>query len=408
MIETLLIILALIIGILAGTITGLIPGLHVNMLAIFLISISATLLTYFSPLTLVIFIVAMSITHTFLDFIPSIFLGAPDEDTGLSILPGHEMLNQGKGHNAVIFSLIGSCLGIIIILISAPLIIFLLPKIYSAIKAGMFLILLTASIYLILRERKSKLLALFIFILSGFLGISTFSLSLNNSLLPLLTGLFGASSLITSMIKIKRIPKQKIEKIKKILKKNLRLKEITDIGVASILSAPLCTFLPSLGSNQAAIIGSDILKEKNKKQFLILLGSINTIVAGLAIVTFYSINETRTGTTIAINKILENISTTNLFIILGAIILAGTASVFLTIKISQFFAKRISKLNYRLLSTSILILLSTFVLIFSGGIGLLIFLTATATGLIAILTGIRRTHLLGSLMIPTILLYWPF
>ena len=86
------IILAFFLGILAGTFTGLIPGIHINLVAIILLSFSAFLLTYFSPIILVVFIVAMAITHTFIDYLPSIFLGAPDEDTVLSILPGHEML----------------------------------------------------------------------------------------------------------------------------------------------------------------------------------------------------------------------------------------------------------------------------------------------------------------------------
>ena len=82
-------ILAFFIGILAGIFTGLFPGIHVNLVSVFLISISPSLLKYTSPISLAIFIVSMSITHSFLDFIPSIFLGAPDEDSFLSILPGH-------------------------------------------------------------------------------------------------------------------------------------------------------------------------------------------------------------------------------------------------------------------------------------------------------------------------------
>ena len=58
----------------------------------------------------------------------------------------------------------------------------------------MFLILITASIYLIIKEKKSKLFSLLIFILAGFLGFSTLILPIKNSLLPLLTGLFGSSS----------------------------------------------------------------------------------------------------------------------------------------------------------------------------------------------------------------------
>ena len=92
------IILAITIGILLGCITGLVPGVHINMVAVVTFSLSPILLTYTSPLILAIVIISMSITHTFLDSLPSIFLGAPDEDHALSVLPGHRLLLQGQGY----------------------------------------------------------------------------------------------------------------------------------------------------------------------------------------------------------------------------------------------------------------------------------------------------------------------
>jgi len=53
------------------------------------------LMTYFDPVVLVVFIIAMSVTHTFLDALPAIFLGAPDADQVLNVLPGHRLLLQG-------------------------------------------------------------------------------------------------------------------------------------------------------------------------------------------------------------------------------------------------------------------------------------------------------------------------
>ena len=52
----------------------------------------------FIPLLLAMTIVAMSIAHTFLDFIPSTFLGAPECETALSVLPAQGMLLEGSGY----------------------------------------------------------------------------------------------------------------------------------------------------------------------------------------------------------------------------------------------------------------------------------------------------------------------
>jgi len=395
------IIIALAIGIIAGTITGLAPGIHVNLVSAFLLAI--TPLLALQPLVLVVFIVAMTTTHTFVDFIPSIFLGSPDESTGLAILPGHELLLKGKGYEAVILTLYGSTLGILLILLLTPIFIFVLPKIYLYLKIIMFFILLLTQIYLLIREKSS--LALLVFLLSGFLGLATLNLSMKQSLLPLLTGLFGASSLITSISKKQKLPKQKVYSFKKI---KINKKELIKPGIAAFLSAPLCSFLPALGSNQAAVIGSDIVESTSRREFLILLGAINTIVAGLSFVALYSIQEARTGTAVAVNKLVENLSVSNLILILVAILVSGFFAFFLTIAISKFFARKISLINYNKLSFFILLILSLIVLIFSGFLGFLVFLVAAATGLTAILLGVRRTNLMGSLMLPAILLYLPF
>lgn len=67
------ILLAILIGSSFGIITGLTPGVHINLVAALLLMISPLLLNYFSPFFLAAVIVAMSIVHTFLDFIPSCF-----------------------------------------------------------------------------------------------------------------------------------------------------------------------------------------------------------------------------------------------------------------------------------------------------------------------------------------------
>ena len=111
------IILAIILGSVAGTITGITPGVHINLVAIILLSISPFLLNYTTPIILVIFIVAMSVIHTFTNTIPAIYLGAPEEGTSLSVLPGHRMLIDGKGYEAVTLTIIGSLLGLVAIIL---------------------------------------------------------------------------------------------------------------------------------------------------------------------------------------------------------------------------------------------------------------------------------------------------
>ena len=388
-------ILAILAGLILGIVCGLIPGLHINLILPFLIPGFIP----FSSLSIILFLATITIVYTFVSFIPSIFLGCPDEDTSLAILPGHELLNQGKGHEAVLLASYGCLGGLLIILISLPIFVFILPWLFYYLKFIMFFVLVLASSYLIFREQH-KILGLFIFLLAGFLGLATLNLDLKQSLLPLLSGLFGSSSLITSIIKKQKIPKQSLEV-------NISKKELIYPSLASFLVAPLCSLLPSLGAGQAAILGSDIIEEKSRRKFLILLGSLNTAISGLAFVALYSISKARTGSTAILQQSLETFSFNQLLIILATIFILGIVSFFLTKRISKFYALNINKFNYQKISLLVLIFLSIIILIFSGFLGFLVFVISTATGLVAILLNSRRTNLMGSLMLPSILLYLP-
>jgi putative membrane protein len=402
----LMLILGTILGILAGVITGLIPGIHINLIAILLLGASAFFLSHISPLVLAVFIAAMAITHTFLDYLPSIFLGAPDEDTALSILPGHEMLVKGRAYEAVILTLYGSAAAIILSMLLLPTFIYLLPLIYNSMtKAVPFmipLILLIASAFLFYFEKKSKLWAIIIFILAGLLGIASLNLNVKEPLLPMLTGLFGASALITSIIKKQKIPKQKIFKLKHI---KINKKSIFRSLLASLIASPLVSFLPGLGPGQAAVIGSEVTGDLDRKEFLILLGAINTMVMTLSFITLYAINKPRTGAAVAMSKILTAITLSNLAIILLVIFVSGIIAFFLTIFLAKIFSKNITRVKYHKISLAMLILLFVLVAIFSGWLGIIIFITSTFLGLTCVLLGIRRIHLMGCLLVVSIIHY---
>ena len=392
------IFLALTAGLVAGTITGLIPGVHVNLIALMLFASSAFFLQYTTPLVLVVFVVSMAITHTFLDFIPSCFLGAPDADTALSILPGHHLLLKGRGYEAVRLTLIGSFAALLLIIVIAPLFVLFLPKIYPFFKQYMAFILIAASLFLILKERKSKIWAFILFMLAGCLGIASLNMPLlKQPLFPLLTGLFGASLLVVSITRNVRLPEQKITSAE------IKKKEVSKALGASLIASPLVSFLPGLGPGQAAVIGSEISGRLSRKGFLVLLGAINTLVMGLSFVALYAIGKPRTGAAVVTSKLLEMFTIKHLLLLLVVALVAGSIAVFLTIAFAKIFAKNIAKINYKRICMGILTFLALMTIFLSGWLGLLVLIVATAVGLVACFKGIRRMHLMGCLLLPVIL-----
>jgi putative membrane protein len=393
------IIIAIFLGLLAGTLTGLIPGIHVNLVAIILLSFLTTL-TQIPFIALAVFITSLAITHTFLDFIPSVFLGAPEEDTFLSILPGHQMLKQGKAHEAIILTLYGSISGVLIILLFTPIFIFLIPLIFNSASFFLPFILIFLSLYLTLRE-KNPILSITVFILAGFLGFSALNLPVKEPLLPLLTGLFGSSAIIISLKNKIKINKQSLLPVRKI---KIPKKDFFRATIGSIISAPLCSFLPGIGAGHAAVIGSEFFQQ-SRRGFLVLVGGINTIVMGLSFITLYTLGKTRTGAAVAVSEILQDFTLQNLTILIITIVLSGILAFIIAIRVSALFSKYITKINYQILSYSILTTLLIITIIFSNPLGLVVFITSSALGIFTILSGARRINLMGVLLIPTIIFY---
>mgnify|MGYP001568652675 CR=1 FL=1 len=394
-------IIALICGVSAGTLTGILPGIHINLIGSILISASVGTLINISPIYLIVFIVAMSVVHTFIDFIPSIYLGAPQDGTELSILPGHELLKKGKAHEAVLITLLGSLIAIFLICFLSPLLIFTIPKLNSLIKPIIPFLLITISVFLVFQEKNKIFSALIVFLLAGILGLITLNLELKEPLLPLLTGLFGASSLIISIKQKTQIPKQKISTIKEI---RLTKKDIISSGILSTFFSSVLGFLPAIGSGQIAVISSTF-KKINNKQFLFSLGLINPFMMILSFLTIYTIGKGRTGSAVFIGEILGKISIEQIILILFVSLISGVIAFIIGIKLSKLFAKNIGKINYSKVSIFVLFFLLIIVTIFSGFLGTIIFIISTATGIYCIQSTVRRIQMMGCLLLPTIFLY---
>jgi TctA family transporter len=163
------VILFTLIGTGFGIITGLIPGIHVNNVALMVLALQATLIALamtfigaFNPsafeLAIIIsaLIIGCLVTHTFLDIIPSVYLGAPDADTALSVLPGHRLMLAGRGYEAIKCSALGSFGSVLVALVALiPARLLMGSPIYAYEKMWPFIpfILITIVTLLILNER---------------------------------------------------------------------------------------------------------------------------------------------------------------------------------------------------------------------------------------------------------------
>lgn len=386
----------LFLGIGLGILTGLLPGLHPNTVFVLVLSLAA-FLSGFPALYTIVFIVALSVSNVFLDFIPSILFGAPDPDSCLSVLPGHQMLMDGRGYEAVFLSAMGGLGAVLLTLLTLPVLLFSIPFIYSQIYPFIHVLLILVIGWMVWTERGlGKLWAALIFLFTGVFGVITLNTLSDFALFPSLTGLFGFSGLIVSFYGKSKLPQQR-----KTSRLHGSMAKGTIIGWTAGMLAGL---LPGIGTSQAGMVAGQTFRAKTK-DFLTALGGINAANIIFTLVAFYTLGKTRSGAVSAIAQLTPSLSMNELLLLMFTSLLAAFISVILVLKIAGLVITRIHSISYRKMNLSIIILLAVMVFVLAGPVGLLISFAGTLIGILAIKIGIKRSHMMGFLIFPTILYF---
>lgn len=388
------ILLAILLGVTAGTFTGLIPGIHVNLIATIALTFSSKLLSIMSPFQIACFIISMSVTHSFVDSVPSTYLGAPDPSKALMALPAHKMLLKGNAYEAIRLTVIGSTGALILAIILAPIMLLILRS-YDFLNQYMFYILITTSAFIILRDKR-RFKNLTFYLLSGSLGLIALNTPIiKNPLYPMLSGLFGTSILITCLADKVNIPKQ-TKNFEKIKNKGKAL-------FGGFLAGAATSFMPGLGSSQGAAIAQSVLRNLSEKGFLIVIGGINTANFVLSIVTYYSITRARNGSIIAVSTLINTFSIPLVIAFISVAIISASLSILITLNVSSGFSWIIQKINYQKLVISVIIFVSLTLILMTGISEIILYITSTALGIFATKAGVAKNHLMGCILLPVTL-----
>ena len=387
---------SMLLGIAFGTATGLIPGIHPNTVFLVMVSGALGIAGLFPVEVSLVFIISLAVSNTFTDFIPSIIFGAPDPSSALSVLPGHRMLSEGRGHEAIMLTVIGGLSVGMLTTLTLPVIIYVIPWAYSQISPHLHWLLMIVVAWTGLSEGGwGRPISFLVFLLSGSLGVVSLNLFPPNLLLfPSLTGLFAVPVLLTSYSSGSVLPEQ-----------DLKPREVSDNrkGIfAGWISGWLAGMLPGVGASQAGAVVSQVLKTRTS-QFLIALGGINTSNILFTFVMLVVLGKTRSGASWALSQ-FSFIFTPY---IIAAVAVAGLTVCFIstlvTLKISRMFLSRITRIDYRMVNLLVLLFITILAIWFGGVFGLVALASGTLIGLFSIRTGIKRSQMMGFLILPTIL-----
>ena len=388
-----------VLGVAIGTVSGLVPGVHANTMASVLLGGEAILASVFGPEALGAALFAALVTHTFLDIIPSTFLGIPDADTALAVLPAHALCLEGKGEEAVRIGALGSAMAVVL---SIPLILaffLLLPPLQPFLDIWIGVVILAVSGFLIVKA-ESPPLAFAVFAASGLLGVFTLAhdylswigLGSPAILMPLLSGLFGIPVLLTAGSG--GIPPQRFTGLA------LEGRGIAFQSLLGSIAGAVVGWLPGLSTATAnALLASVIRYEGDRRGYLLAASASNTANAFLGLAALYALSRTRNGVMAALA--LTELPPFTSVLLAGC--LAACAAYLITIRLGGS-AARLSVLRSPHLQAGVILFVVLLSFLLCGPFGLLILVLATALGMVPYLLNVPRLFCMGAVMVPVMVL----
>jgi len=393
------ILLGVIIGVILGTISGIIPGVHANTLAGVLLSFQIALLSLLGPVALAGAMFAALITHTFVDAIPSTFLGIPDADTSLAVLPAHALCLEGNGEEAVRIAALGSACAMVIAVPLSVLCFFALPALQPYFDWWIGILLIATVGYMIVTSEAPGW-AFLIFLVSGLLGLFSLHYAFlswhtlaggNAILMPLLTGLFGISVLLTSSH-----GEMPVQQFKGIRMEDRNIIKCSMLGTAAGIAVG---WLPGLSTASAnGVLASVIGYNKDRRAYILATNAANTSNAFIGLAALFALSRMRNGVMVALSE-LPLPSITELTVI-G--VLAAVAAYLITVRLSRY-AHHFNGVDAWLLNRAVIAFIIILCIILTGPFGAIILLLATALGLVPHLVNVPRMYCMGAIMIPVML-----
>ncbi|MGV8176261.1 MAG: tripartite tricarboxylate transporter permease [Candidatus Bilamarchaeaceae archaeon] len=377
-------IILLVLFVLLGSVTGLMPGIHSNTVISVLVSLGV------DPSLLPYIILAVFGAHLVFSFVPSIFFSVPDPSSAVSVLPGQRMVLEGEGLSAlkvIIFSILLSAL--VSVAVFQPSL-SLLPIIYGAIRPYIPYILVALSVILLLRSKSPPASAL-VFLAAGILGFLTLRTDMADPFLPLFSGMFAVPAIL--LYKKGLIPKQKENEI------DFSFLPYVFIGVAGGFFADL---LPGISSPSQVASFFSLAFAYAPVQYLSVIASITTSQAIFSLATFSSIGKARSG---AVAMLADSVGkdafdpSLYLPVLFGALLIACLLLFSIRKRVVG-----IAKLDMGIISKALLAYLAVLVLILDGPLGLLVFAVSAVLGYLTVMRNVERTSMMGSIIVPTIIL----
>ena len=380
-----------------GLVTGLVPGLHANNVALLLASVAPGVPA--PPLFLGCAMLAAGVVHSFTSVVPALALGVPDAEMAPTAVPGHRLVLEGAGREAIRLSALGSALAVCLAVPLAIPVTLLMEAIYPTLRDNIRLLLggVVAGLLVTERTRWSAAGGALSFALAAGLGLVTLDLDpdapleAGGILAPLFAGLFGAPFLIDAM-RGGGVPPQREPTIR------CPRTRIAVAAVAGTVAGALVGYLPGIS---AAIAGVAVLVVLpggvDDRGYVIATSGVTTANAIFALFALVTIGRPRSGVMVAVEEVGVPL---DLPVLVASVVLAGAVGFVAVLTLGERYFAVVARADHVVASAGVLCLLVAVSGLLTGFVGVAVFVLATAIGLVPVRFGAYRVHLMGVLIGP--------
>jgi putative membrane protein len=384
-------------GSLLGCCSGLVPGLHANNFALVLAGVAPSVPG--SPLFVGCAMLSAGVVHTFLNAVPAMALGVPDAEMAVTALPGHRLVLEGRGYEAIRLSALGSVLAVLAAVPLAIPVTRAVTAVYPTIRTHLSLVLAAVTVALVASEPtwRGRVGGLLSFALAAALGALTLDLSpdaplaVGGTLAPLFAGLFGAPVLIDAL-RGGGVPRQDDDGIA------ASRGVVAGTAVAGALAGAVVGYVPGISAAIAAVAVLVVVPDgASDRGYIVATSGVDTANTIFALFALVAIGQPRTGVMVAFETVGAPLE---LPILVACVVLAGLIGFVAVIRIGDAYLDLVGRLAYWKLSVAVLALLVVLSFLFTGPIGIAILAAAAVVGLVPVRLRCRRVHLMGVLIGP--------
>ncbi|RQG91411.1 hypothetical protein EA462_05415 [Natrarchaeobius halalkaliphilus] len=380
-----------------GSLSGLVPGLHANNFALLLAGFAVSIPG--PPLFVGCGMLAAGVVHTFLNAVPAMALGVPDAEMAVTALPGHRMVLEGRGYEAIRLSALGSILAVLAAVPLAVPVTWAVTTAYPTIRSNLPLVLAVVVVALVASEQtwRGRFGGLLSFGLAAVLGALTLDLSpdapleAGGMLAPLFAGLFGAPVLIDAMVG-NGIPRQDGDAI------TVSRRLVGATALAGALAGAVVGYIPGISAAIAAVaVLVFVPGDSGDRGYIVATSGVDTANTIFALFALVAIGQPRTGVMVAFESVNAPLE---IPILLVGVIVAGLIGFALVIVVGETYLELVGKTSYWKISIVVLGLLFGLSYLFTGALGIAVFVAAATIGMVPVRLRARRVHLMGVLIGP--------